>query len=446
MNMSERKIVKIVVAGIILACLGALPMAAQSGAASAHTPYSVFGVGDVLSQGTPYHKAMGGAAVASRNRKIVNYLNPASVTARDSLSFMVDFSLIHTDRMYREGDMRGGANLTNLNDLVMSFPIYHHSAMMVGIAPYSGLGYNFSSYEKDPSLIGQVGDVLQSSAGTGSLYQGFVGAGVTLWRHLSLGAEYITYFGTMQKSSAMTFTQSGYNDVRSGYDMILRGSTAKFGVQYEQPVGQMTLGVGATYTLGTRLKGSVTDYKYSVGTLVTDTLRYAVNDFSKDKVSLAGELAVGVSLRYYERWRVEVDYNRSDWTRTGVDQVAGFANVGNSVFKASCAQTLRGGFEFIPNVNDVRYYLRRLSYKAGFYAGDEYYMLDGGKVQYAGLTFGVTLPITNQNTRAGNGLSLSVDVGQRGRLNAPGQVRERYIGVTIGLNAFDIWFQKNQYL
>lgn len=444
MDMSEKKTVKLAIWMVVLSCLAGVPMRAQTGAGSAHTPYSIFGVGDVLHQGTAYHKAMGGTGVASRNRKVINYMNPAALTARDSLAFMVDFSMNHTDRIYRQQDLRSGANLTNLNDLVMSFPIYHHSAMMLGIAPYSGLGYQFSSYETDPNLIGKVGDVSKTSAGSGGLYQVFGGAGVTLWKRLSLGAEYIFYFGKMQKTTVVNYSVSGYNGVSSGYEMVLRGHTGKLGLQYEQPIGRLTLGLGATYTLGTNLKGSVRDYKVSTGSLVSDTLRNEINDFSKDKASLAGELAVGVSLRSGERWRAELDYTRSDWTRTGMDKVAGFANTSGAVFTTTASQSFRGGFEIIPNANDVRYYLRRLSYKAGLYYGSEYFLLDGNKINSAGLTFGITLPISNQNTKMNNGLSISVDLGQRGSLKS-NLVRERYIGLTVGLNAFDIWFMKNQY-
>lgn len=430
---------------LLALCAGGVRVSAQSGASNAATPYSVFGVGDVIPQGTAYHKGMGGTGIASRNRKVINYMNPAAVTARDSLAFMVDFSVMQSNKLYNQHDFRSGANLANFNDIVISFPIYRSSAMMVGIAPYSGLGYRFSSYETDPNLVGMVGNVSKTSAGTGGLYQVFVGGGVTLWRRLSLGAEYIYYFGKMQKATTITYSTSGFNGVSSGYNMNLKGHTARFGMQYEQPVGDLTLAVGATYTLSTKLKGSVTDFKISTGSLVSDTLRNVVNDFSKDKVFLAGDLGVGIALRAGERWRAEVDYARSDWRKTGVDKVAGFANNSAAVFTATTAQSVRAGFEFIPNANDVRYYLRRVSYKAGAYFNQEYFLLDGNHVRTAGVTLGFTLPISNQNTRSGNGLSFAVDFGQRGSLKG-NQVRERFINFTVGLNAFDIWFQKNRYL
>lgn len=430
---------------LLLVWMGGIRVMAQSGASNAATPYSIFGVGDLVPQGTAYHQGMGGTGIASRNRKVINYMNPAAVTARDSLAFMVDFSLRQSNKIYRQDDLKSGANLANFNDIVISFPIYKSSAMMIGVAPYSGLGYNFSSYETDPALIGQVGNVTKSSAGTGGLYQVFAGGGVTLWRRFSLGAEYLFYFGKIQKATTLSYSTSGYNGVSSGYNMILRGQSARFGLQYEQPVGGLTLGLGATYTLATNLKGSVVDYKVSTGSLVSDTLRNVVNDFSKDKVSLAGEWSVGLSLRSGERWRGEVDYSRSDWRNTGVDKVAGFANNSTSTFTATTAQSVRAGFEFVPNANDVRYYLRRVSYKAGAYFNEEYYLLNGKKVRAAGVTLGFTLPISNQNTKANNGLSFAVDIGQRGSLRNA-QVREQFINFTIGLNAFDIWFQKNRYL
>lgn len=39
-----------------------------------------------------------------------------------------------------------------------------------------------------------------------------------------------------------------------------------------------------------------------------------------------------------------------------MDKIPGFASVGNAVFSASAAQSLRAGFAIVPNRNDIRYY------------------------------------------------------------------------------------------
>ena len=58
---------------------------AQDGTYGAYSPYSIYGIGDISKEGTAYNKSMGGVGIATRNNRYINYLNPAAVTARDSL-------------------------------------------------------------------------------------------------------------------------------------------------------------------------------------------------------------------------------------------------------------------------------------------------------------------------------------------------------------------------
>ena len=63
---------------------------AQDGTYGAYTPYSIYGLGEISKQGTAFNKSMGGVGIAARNKRFINYINPAAVTARDTLSFMGD--------------------------------------------------------------------------------------------------------------------------------------------------------------------------------------------------------------------------------------------------------------------------------------------------------------------------------------------------------------------
>jgi hypothetical protein len=107
---------------------------------------------------------------------------------------MADFGLQQSNNIYKQGDIKSAHNTFNIYDFVMTFPIWRSSAFMVGITPYSDVGYDFSSIEKNPEIIGNTGNISYDSYGTGGLYQVFVGAGVTFWKSLSLGAEWIYYF------------------------------------------------------------------------------------------------------------------------------------------------------------------------------------------------------------------------------------------------------------
>ena len=435
-----RKIEKILLLSVFLVI--GIFVHAQEGTYGAYSPYSIYGIGDISKEGTAYNKSMGGVGVATRNRRFINYLNPAAVTARDSLAFMADFGLSQTNKIFSQGNLKSAHNTFNIYDFVMSFPIYRSSAFMVGITPFSDVGYDFSSIETDQNIIGNTGNITYDSYGTGSVYQVFAGAGVTLWKRLSLGAEAIYYFGNIDKVTNMDYANSSYRSLNSGSDLMIRGVTGKFGLQYEQKLGgDVSLTIGATYRLGTNMKGYATEYRYANQSGVTDTLKFSVDTLAKSGLRIGDELGIGIAVKGGEKWMAEFNYIRSDWRNSGFDSATGFAVSGGSVFSSTVSQSFRAGFEIVPNRNDIRYYLKRCSYRAGVYYDQAYYKLDGNNVNSIGITLGVTLPVF----RWYNGLTLGVDLGQKSSTRIPGMIRERYAMFVIGFNIHDIWFRKVQY-
>jgi hypothetical protein len=312
---------------------------------------------------------------------------------------------------------------------------------MVGITPFSDVGYDFSSYEKDQNIIGNTGNIKYDSFGTGSVYQIFAGAGVTFWKRLSLGAEVIYYFGNIDKVTNMNYSNSSYRSINSGSDIVVNGTTGKFGLQYEQKLGgNVSMIVGATYKLGTNMKGYSTNYRYANQESVSDTLSFRIDTLGSTGVRFADELGVGISLKGGEKWSAEFNYIRSDWSASGFDSQAGFSSIGESKFSSTISHSFRAGFEYTPNRNDIRYYMRKCSYRAGFYYDKAYYKLDGHDVNSMGVTLGITLPIP----RLYNGISLGVDLGQRASTKY-NMIRERYAMFVIGFNIHDLWFRKIQY-
>lgn len=414
---------------------------AQEGAYGAYSPYSIYGIGNISKEGTAFNKGMGGTGIATRNKRFINYLNPAAVTARDSLSFMADFGLSQKNTVFQQGNIKSGNNTFNIYDFVMSFPIYRSSAFMVGITPFSDVGYDFSSIETDPDIIGNTGNISYDSYGTGSIYQVFFGAGVTLWKKLSLGAEAIYYFGNIDKITNMKYSDSSYRSLNSGNIISVNALTGKFGLQYDQKIaGNISMTIGATYRMGTNMKGYSTEFRYANLSSVTDTLRHNVDTLSSSGMRIADEIGIGIAIKGGDQWTAEFNYLRSDWTRSGFEGRSGFAVSGDSKFTSTVSHSFRAGFEIVPNRNDIRYYLRTCAYRAGFYYDKEYYKLDGNDVNTMGITLGVTLPVF----RWYNGLTLGVDLGQRASTRN-NMIRERYAMFVIGFNIHDIWFRKHQY-
>ena len=414
---------------------------AQDGTYGAYSPYSVFGIGDLSKQGTAFNKSMGGVGVATRNNRFINYMNPAAVTARDSLSFMADFGLSQKNTVYRQGDVRSANNTFNIYDFIMSFPIWKSSAFMVGITPFSDVGYDFSHIEKDQSIIGQTNNITYDSYGNGSVYQIFLGAGATFWKSLSVGAEMIYYFGNIDKITNMNYSDASYRSINSGSELSVRGLTGKFGLQYEQKLGgDISMVVGATYRLSTNMKGYAVNYRYANQSSVSDTLRYSVDTLAKEKIRIGDELGLGISVRGGDKWSAEFNYVRSDWRKTGIDNAPGFEVKGDMDFSAAVSQSFRAGFEIVPNRNDIRYYMRKCAYRAGVYYDQEYYRVNGLGINTLGVTLGVTLPVFKWY----NGLTLGVDFGQRS-MNRNKLIREQFVMFNIGFNIHDIWFRKPMY-
>jgi len=442
MNMKSRLVI---ILSMIICLFGGLNVYAQDGTYSGYSPYSIFGIGDINSEGSSYNKSLGNVGIATRNNRYVNTLNPAAVTARDSLSFMADVSLSLNNKYFKQGSLSSANNTFNISNFVLSFPIYGNKlAAYVGIDPYSSVGYNITTVETDKSYIAANGYTTNVSDGNGSVYRLFLGTGVRLWEDLSVGVEGMYYFGNLTKGTVCSSEDTSVKTINRGYDLTLKGWSAKFGAQYTADFGnEKELTIGATYKLSAPIRGYVEDYNISSISSVSDTTWYRVDTLKHNlgKVKFASELGVGINFKASDKWMVEFNYLYSQSSKTGMESVAGFANNSQTVsFGTTNSQSFRLGASYIPNRNDIRYYARRIEYRAGAFYDKMYYTVNGLDVNAFGLTFGAGFPINKQR----NYLNFAVELGQKGSTNS-NLIRERFINFTFGVNIFDIWFVKHRY-
>ena len=420
-----------IVAALALLCISfSIYAEDDTGAFTGYTPYSVFGLGDIYTMGSAYTSSMGGVGIASRNNRFINPMNPAAVTARDSLAFMVDFSLFGGSRFMSQDtgvNNKSLNNTFNIGDCIISFPIYKSSAMMVGIMPYSSTGYCYQYIEQDRSTIADVGNVGYSYNGKGGVYRIFAAAGVTFFKRLSLGAEATYYFGNIVKSSSITFSDESYLGNKKTDRANVNTFSGKFGIQYFQPVGERSsFGLGGTYRLGSRMKG---------------IMNYSGEENNISGLRLSNEIGAGLSFHYHDNMKFEFDYINSDWRNSGFEKDEFFSvNGSSSPFVCTVAQSFRIGAEVVPDRRDARYYMKRVAYRAGAYYNKEYYNVGGHDIKAMGVTLGATFPVFN----GFNGLTVAVDFGQRGSLQNS-LVRERYINFSVAVNLYDRWFYKMQY-
>ena len=420
---------------MLLFVLGTEVYAQNTDALGTYTPYSLFGLGDIDKQGTSYNRGMGGIGTGVRDNRIINYMNPASITERDTLSFMFDFGVSQKNIYNTDGNMKSAYNTANMHNIMFTAPIYKKSALIVGITPYSNIGYKFREYETRNDIVSKYGSITYEKFGTGSINQFFVGGALNVTPHLAVGGEMIYYFGALTRNSNVLFdTDYSMRDIKTGWDYDMNAIGGRVGLQYFNEVAENTmLTVGATYRFATNLDGNYTRFAtVEMNGNVVDTVKMDV--VSGYKVEIPSELAFGVSLRKADKWMVGFDYVRQDWGGTTFGETPGID------FKPVTSNSFRVGFEYVPNRYDIRYYLKRATYRFGAYYDQSYLKIGGNQVNAAGITFGMSLPIF----RWYNSLTWSVDFGQRGSLEN-NMVKEKYLQLNVNLNLHDLWFIKRKY-
>ncbi len=404
-------------------------------ALGAYSPYSLYGIGQLEKSGSAYNLSMGGIGIGMRDNRFINYVNPAAITERDTLAFMLDFGVVEKNIYNSDYRAHSAYNVFNMQNFAITLPLYKKSAIVVGIMPFSNVGYKFQSTETDDDLVANIGDIKYQKYGTGSINQLFVGAAMVFAKRFSVGAQMIYYFGAIDRHSNALFNSSSTNySLYTGWDYSVHSFSGKFGLQYTQPLkNNSNFTLGATYRMGNNMKGDLYRYAYSVNTSSRDTI---INDPHKDiQMKIASEMGLGFSYRHKDKWSLGVDYVRQNWKNST------FAEYPKEFdFDPEVSQVFKAGFEIVPNRYDVRYYMRKVTYRVGGYYEQSYISVNGHQINSFGITFGASLPIY----RWYNAITVAVDIGQRGTVNH-NLVRERYINFMVNINLHDVWFQKYRY-
>ncbi|MDR0582402.1 MAG: hypothetical protein LBG31_05520 [Prevotellaceae bacterium] len=421
---------------LTLAAFGSLfvtvATAQNKDAVNTFTPYTFYGVGDLTPPGLSYHRGMGGIGIGMRNSRTINYLNPAALSAQDTLSFMFDFGGEMQNYYLSNGAQSSVNNSINMHHMAMSFPVWGKMVMALLVSPYSSIGYDVSRKETRPEILVESGEAIYSHQGEGGLNQLMLSLGYSFGR-LSVGGQAQYIFGSIDRFDNVSFTNAtGMSQVNSG--KLIKASNFAFalGAQYTQPLGKYSLTAGVVYQLRNNMRVEKTNFIYSIGGMGTDTLRY---DSQPDaRLLVPASLGIGITFGEGAKWLAGLDYTYRDWTHAEFDAPS------SRSFKAMPEHIIRAGFEYTPNRYDIRYFLKRWSYRGGLFFENTYLQFDNTRIKNAGLTLGVGIPVGNTN----NAVNIAAELGQRGTTRN-GLIRERYWKVSVSLSLYDIWFLKQRF-
>ena len=405
------------------------------------SPFSRYGVGDVLNNSTARNEAMGGIGIASNNYFSLNRLNPASysdlVFTTMDISGFGQFSTLRSDASSEEEASAGFQNI------FFGFPANSKLALAFGFSPYSVVGYDVSSTQDIPYR-----DTLQQSTvsyiGDGGINQAFLGASTKLLDgKLRIGANLAYSFGNTR------YRTQTFNDNDSGGNLLLDlteevfvgGFSTQAGFIFEDTLSSkegpedILFRIGATADFNFDLNGDrdiVLNTQGGTQIFTTDTI-----SSTEGSIVLPTQLGFGVNINQIGKWSLGADLRYQDWST--------FRSFGEDPGLDTELRVAVGG-EWIPNYQSLKYF-PRVHYRAGFFYRNSYVNFNDQTISDIGFTLGFGFPATPSAMdrfnpgRTTSKINLSFTLGRRGSLDTL-PLEELYARVRLGITLNDRWFVK----
>ena len=438
--MPQRRLKNSVV--LVLLMLIASPAISQF---NTYSPYTRYGLGDFSKGGFGQNLAMGGAGVALRHSDHMNYLNPASYTARDSMSVLFDFGLNTYFNQYQTSKVSDTWWNGNFHHIALSVPIGKHFGLGTGMVPFSSVGYNIKQEYNDLGT----GDPLDFYYhGDGGIMKYFLGFSGELFDRLSLGVTMNYLLGDINRQRYLTFpSRADYDSTTAIEEIQISHTYFGFGMQYHEVIkDKFFFTLGGSYDLQTTFDGSIDNSVLNTfpgsatalndSTVVYPEVTIAGSDSLKGSITIPSKLGVGIAFGIPDKLTVTADYYLQDWSATST--LNQFHD--NDGFDMANTRSMHLGIDYTPDHEALRGFHKLMSYRVGGYYTDHYIQVKGYQMKDYGITFGVGLPMNKTKSS----FNIAFTMGTRGTTEY-NLVKENYGIITFSVTLHDLWFYKRKF-
>ncbi len=397
------------------------------------SPYSRFGIGDLADNNNAWNSSMGQLGIGLRSPYHINYTNPASYTAFDSLSFVFEGGFNGEFVTLTSDFQTVSRNYASLGYLLFGMPVNRWWKTSLGLVPYSDVGYNVANYEEYPNS----GTVVRVYTGTGGINRLFWGNAFNPFKKLSVGINISYLFGSMERQAAVLFPDSIYAmNFKENYYVTMNDLSFQFGAQYRAKIkNDLFLNLGAIFTpsLSMAAKTDILAQTFLLGTseveVPVDTL--ATAEAYKGRIIIPMMIGGGFSFEKTDKWTIGIDYKWQNWEKfRAFDMSDSLVN----------SWQINFGGEIIPGADNYSNYLARIRYRLGFTYNKTYLHLRGQDLNEYAITFGFGLPLRGMKTM----LNLGAQYGVRGTTSSK-LIKESYFKIVIGFSIYERWFIKRKY-
>ncbi len=432
-----------------------------------NSPFSRYGIGDLVPSVNITSRAMGGISAGYIDAYTINYSNPASLgslegykellTNRlDAGRMILDVGLNFDQRSLLEPGKVGKFKAYNafFSHLQVAMPLRKNWGLSFGIRPYSKISYKISKTEDfkdaDGNVLAQLGTLYEGSGGSYIAAAG-LGKKINFGKKatLSLGGQLGYFFGEKDYNTVLSFIHDSISFKSSRYENRTNfgGLYTHLGLQFTTSIGKnmyLTLGgYGNTqqkYNANRDITNETVTYSSGQEDITRIDSVYAVNG-QKGKITLPTSYTFGFALNKpfsakSAGWLFGVDYTASKWSQYSYYDAADPAVQDNWVIKA--------GMQLKPA--SKKNYFSNVFYRAGLFTGQDYLAPASEKLPLTGITIGFGLPIANYNRFTPGVVSIintSFEFVKRG--NDDNQLKENLFRFSVGLSLSDLWFIKRKY-
>ncbi|MCQ2263514.1 MAG: hypothetical protein MJZ70_04460 [Bacteroidales bacterium] len=392
------------------------------------SPYSKYGYGLPSNITSGAYDAMGKVGYAMQNPHLINFKNPASYVAFDSLSFIADAAFSIYSSTLKTSDISQKSTYARPGYLTIGLPVTRHWRMSAGILPFSNLGYNIA----DTRVANDV-TVNYSYQGDGGLMQLYWGNAFRICKGLSIGLNVSYLFGRLDYTKSAEFDGSNFFNTMVDNTTLVDGIYLSGGLQYFANIkNKHRLGFGIVYENSAYIWTKQTTFTYNyTGTGANISLNDTVHNMeSPDHMQTPQSLGGGISYQYKDKWLVSADVTWQNWAHyylNGQDN----GNLQNAI-------TVSAGLQFIPNSMSTNY-LNKIRFRAGFrYTTGQIYISDRAIKDFS-VAVGLGFPLKMYNNNPS--LGFMFEYGQMGTL-ADGLLKENYFRFSVHFTLQEKWYQR----
>lgn len=396
-----------------------------------NSPYSRYGLGDELNAVNPALKAMGSITAAYADPYIINTDNPASYAHIKHMTYEAGGEGRRRTILSNNGKYQTGA--ASLSYLNIAVPMGKYAGMLIGFRPQTKVGY--SLFDTMKTLIGPTSTSYTGDGGTNYFFIG--GAGK--YKGFSIGANVGYIFGTIRQASWFKTTSTAYNLNNSEFSRYssIGGMYTKLGAMYEKTFAKdYAINFGVQANLQQSLNTELSEYWIAHPFYASDTTG-SDTSFSKkgikESITLPSSYTFGVQLSKSDKWSLGVNYKTTNWSQFNNQNIVD--SIGAKAYKLSI------GGEYTPNSLSLYNYWQRVSYRAGFYYGQDFVRINNTQATYYAATFGLSLPFKRSTDR----IHTAFEIGKMGKQSAT-SIQQNFVRFSLGISFNDkSWFVKRKY-